>query len=227
MYRVRCRWFANDFFAHFSKVRRLAQRFVLWVVEKHNAFILISVCVDHKDLVRRTDEKWKRAPFRVLLYILWEVKRRVYSFWPHLKTSPTTFFCLILQARGYFIFSPNTTNKYSIQRFCRLLKRFLKRTHNEHCRTRTNRKRTTQTAYLRGLNCFVRLFGEDRDTPPVLMLTPAPRCPVMRFRETARVTCRRKQGAHKSAHSARVTVTPTVTRHRYCHPENNAGKGFS
>ena len=40
-----------------------------------------------------------------------------------------------------------------------------------------------------------------------LMLTPAPRCPVQLFRETARVTCRRKQGAHKSAHSARVTVT--------------------
>ena len=58
------------------------------------------------------------------------------------------------------------------------------------------------------------------------MLTPAPRCPVQRFRETARVTCRRKQGAHKSAHSAQVSVTPTVTRHRYCHPENHAGKGF-
>ena len=39
------------------------------------------------------------------------------------------------------------------------------------------------------------------------MLTPAPRCPVRRFRETARVTCRRKQGEHKSAHGARVTVT--------------------
>ena len=25
MYRVRCRWFANGLFAHFSKVRRLAQ----------------------------------------------------------------------------------------------------------------------------------------------------------------------------------------------------------
>ena len=62
---------------------------------------------------------------------------------------------------------------------------------------------------------------------PALVLTLAPRCPVQRFRETARVTCRRKQGAHKSAHGARVTVTPTVTRHRYCHPENHAGKGFS
>ncbi len=53
----------------------------------------------------------------------------------------------------------------TVQRFCRLLKRFPKRTQNEHCRTRTNRKRKTQTAYLRSLNCFVRLFGEDRDTP--------------------------------------------------------------
>ena len=163
MYRVRCRWFANDFFAHFSKVRRLAQRFVLWVVEKHNSVSIIYVRVNHKDLARRTDEK--RAPFRMLLYILWEVKCQVYSFWPHLKTSPTTFFCLILQARGYFIFSPNTTNKYSIQRICKLSKRLPKRTQNEHCRTRTNRKRTAQTAYLRGLNCFVRLFGEDCDTP--------------------------------------------------------------
>ena len=38
--------------------------------------ILKLVCVDHNDLARRTGEK--RAPFRVLLYILWEVKRRVY-----------------------------------------------------------------------------------------------------------------------------------------------------
>ena len=62
---------------------------------------------------------------------------------------------------------------------------------------------------------------------PVLVLTLAPRCPVQRFREAARVTCRRKQGAHKSAHSAQVSVTPTVTRHSYRHPENHAGKGFS
>ena len=59
------------------------------------------------------------------------------------------------------------------------------------------------------------------------MLTPAPRCPVRRFRAEARITCRRKQAAHQSAHSARVTVTPTVTRHSYRHPENHAGKGFS
>ena len=165
MYRVRCRWFANDFFAHFSKVRRLAQRFALWVVEKHNSVSIIAVCVDHRDLVRRTDEKWKRAPFRMLLYILWEVKCQVYSFWPHLKTPPTTFFCLHLQVRGYIIFSPNRTNNCCFQHNCEGSKNFPKRTHNEHCRTRTNRKRTTQTAYLRGLNCFVRLFGEDRDTP--------------------------------------------------------------
>ena len=40
--------------------------------------ILKLVRVDHKDPVRRTDEK--RAPFRMLLYILWEVKCQVYSF---------------------------------------------------------------------------------------------------------------------------------------------------
>ena len=31
--------------------------------------------------------------------------------------------------------------------------------------SKTNTQRTAQTAYLRGLNYFVRLFGEDRDTP--------------------------------------------------------------
>ena len=70
-----------------------------------------------------------------------------------------------LAGQGYLFFSPNRTNKHSIQRFCKLSKRFPKRTQNEHCRTKTNRKRTAKTAYLRGLNCFVRLFGEDCDTP--------------------------------------------------------------
>jgi hypothetical protein len=57
MYRVRCRWFANDFFAQFSKDCRPAQEFVLLIIEKHNGFILFYLCVDHEDLARRTDEK--------------------------------------------------------------------------------------------------------------------------------------------------------------------------
>ena len=164
MYRVRCRWFANDFFAHFSKVRRLAQRFVLWVVEKHNAFILISVRVDHKDLVRRTDEKWKRAPFRVLLYILWEVKCQVYSFWPHLKTPPTTFFdCFSSQRVSHFFTEQN--EQVLLSAHLRTFKVFSKTNTQRTTPNRTNRKRTTQAAYLRGLNYFVRLFGKDCDTP--------------------------------------------------------------
>ena len=74
-------------------------------------------------------------------------------------------FLLDLAGQGYLFFSPNRTNKHSIQRICKLSKRLPKRTHNEHCRTRTNRKRTAQTAYLRGLNYFVRLFGETGDIP--------------------------------------------------------------
>ena len=38
------------------------------------------------------------------LFILWEVKHQVYSFWPHFKTPPTTFFWLNLQVRGISFF---------------------------------------------------------------------------------------------------------------------------
>ena len=149
MYRVRCRWFANDFFAHFSKVRRLAQRFVLWVVEKHNAFILISVRVDHKDLARRTDEKWKRAPFRMLLYILWEVKCQVYSFWPHFKTPPTTFLaCFCMSGVSHYFAEQN--EQVQLSAHLRTFKVFSK----------TNTQRTTPNKNEQKC-CFQRFFERD------------------------------------------------------------------
>ena len=60
---------------------------------------------------------------------------------------------------------------------------------------------------------------------PVLMLTLAPRCPVRRFRAEARVTCRRKQGGHKSAHSARVTVTLKITQAKVFHSVGDGNDG--
>ena len=145
--------------------------------------------------------KTKRAPFRMLLYILWEVKCQVYSFWPHLKTSPTTFFCLILQVKGYLIFSPNTTNKYSIQRRYELSPRFPKRTHNEQERTGSAACKVFVYEIVRRTMCAKRTVNERRkqhihgvwntlfgcsaklEIYPTLMLTPAPRCPVRRFRK--------------------------------------------
>ena len=44
MYRGRYWGFANDFFAQFSKDCRLAQKFVLLIVEKHNGMSLNFPC---------------------------------------------------------------------------------------------------------------------------------------------------------------------------------------
>ena len=44
MYRGRYWGFANDFFAQFSKDCRLAQKFVLLIVEKHNGMSFNSLC---------------------------------------------------------------------------------------------------------------------------------------------------------------------------------------
>ena len=133
MYRERYRGFANDFFAQFSKDCRPAQEFVLLIIEKHNGFILFYLCVDHEDLARRTDEK--RAPFRVLLYILWEVKCQVYSFWPHFKTPPTTFFdCFSSQGVSLFFAEQNEQLLLSAQ-----LRGFKEITKTNTQRTRTNK----------------------------------------------------------------------------------------
>ena len=186
--------------------------------------IVALVRVDHKELVRRTDEK--RAPFRMLLYILWEVKCQVYSFWPHLKTPPTTFFdCFSSQGVSLFFAEQNEQAQYSahLQAFKTISKTNTERTLPNKNEQKTNNAISISTWF--ELLCSV--VRQGLWYTPALVLTPAPRCPVRRFRETARVTCRRKQGGHKSAHSARVTVTPTVTRHSYRHPENNAGKSFS
>ena len=168
----------------------------------------------------------KRAPFRMLLYILWEVKSQVYRIWPHLKTPPTTFFWLNLQVRGISFFTEqNEQAQYSalLQAFKEIFKTNTERTLPNKNEQKTNSANSIST----GFELLCSVVRQGLWYTPVLMLTPAPRCPVRRFREAARVTCRNKQGGHKSAHSAQVSVTPTVTRHRYCHPENHAGKGFS
>ena len=166
----------------------------------------------------------------MLLYILWEVKSQVYSFWPHLKTPPTTFFDWFCRPGGISFFRRTQRTSTVFSAFASFQNDF----QNEH---RTNTERTLPNKNEQKTNnansiskAFETLCSVVRRGlwyTPVLMLTLASRCPVRRFRAEARVTCRRKQGAHKSAHSARVSVTPTVTRHRYCHPENHAGKGFS
>ena len=160
------------------------------------------------------------------LLILWEVSRQVYSFWPHLKTPPTTFL-IDFAGQGVFHFftEQNEQAQFSahLQVFKANPKTNTQRTLPNKNEQKTNSANSTSTWF--ELLCSVVRRGLWYT--PALVLTLAPRCHVRRFREAALVTCRRKQGAHKSAHSARVTVTPTVTRHRYCHPENNAGKGFS
>ena len=188
--------------------------------------IIALVCVDHKDLVRRTDEKWKRAPFRMLLYILWEVKRRVYSFWLHLKTPPTTFL-IDFAGQGVFHFFAEQNEQAQYLAYLQAFKTISK-TNTERTLPNKNEQKTNNAISIStGFELLCSVVRQGLWYTPVLMLTPAPRCPVRRFRAEARVTCRRKQGAHKSAHGAKVTVTPTVTRHSYCHPENHAGKGFS
>ena len=162
----------------------------------------------------------------MLLYILWEVKCQVYSFWPHLKTPPTTFFdCFSSQGVSLFFAEQNEQLLLSAQ-----LRGFKEITKTNTQRTRTNKNEQKTNGANSISTWFELLCSVVRQWlwyTPALVLTLAPRCPVRRFRETARVTCRRKQGAHKSAHSAQVSVTPTVTRHSYRHPENHAGKGFS
>ena len=144
------------------------------------------MCVDHKDLVRRTDEKWKRAPFRMLLYILWEVKCQVYSFWPHLKTSPTTFFDWSCRSGvSLFFTEQNEQAQYSahLQAFKTITKTNTERTLPNKNEQKTNGANSISTAFealcsvvRRGSGCTLEL-----------MLTPAPRCPVRRFRVSARV----------------------------------------
>ena len=170
----------------------------------------------------------------MLLYILWEVKRQVYRIWPHLKTSPTTFFCLILQVKGYLIISPNRTNKYCFQRICELSKSFPKRTHNEQRRTKTDRNAACKVS----LNKIVRrtaaakwtvnerrkqhihgvwntLFGcsAKLEIYPTLMLTLAPRCPVSLPVPAPRVVCRRRARRSKigSQPWVQAPVTSSVT----------------
>ena len=113
----------------------------------------------------------------------------------------------------------SATGSALLQAFKEIFKTNTERTLPNKNEQKTNNANSISTGF--ELHCSVVRQGSGYT--PVLMLTPAPRCPVRRFRETARVTCRRKLSGHKSAHSARVTVT----RHRYCHPENHAGKGFS
>ena len=54
--RERCWGFDNLVFEICNKFCWFAQEFILSIVEKYNTFILISVCVDHKDLARRLNE---------------------------------------------------------------------------------------------------------------------------------------------------------------------------
>ena len=117
----------------------------------------------------------------------------------------------------------SATGSALLQAFKEIFKTYTERTLPNKNEQKTNNAISISTAFEALCSVVRRGSGYTLE----LMLTPAPRCPVRRFRAEARVTCRRKQGAHKSAHSAQVSVTPTVTRHRYCHPENNAGKGFS
>ena len=87
----------------------------------------------------------------MLLYLVWEVKRRVYRILPHLITYPTTLFCLILHVKGYLIFSPNRTNKHSFQRRYELSPRFPKRT--------TTNKNEQEVPLVKFL--CTKLFGEQ------------------------------------------------------------------
>ena len=117
----------------------------------------------------------------------------------------------------------SATGSALLQAFKEIFKTNTERTLPNKNEQKTNNANSISTGF--ELLCSVVRRGSGYTLE--LMLTPAPRCHVRRFRVAARGTCRRKQGAHQSAHSVRVTVTPTVTRHRYCHPENHADKGFS
>ena len=153
----------------------------------------------------------------------------MYSFWPHLKIPPTTFFCWITYVRGYLYFSPNRTNKYRFQRIFGLSKSFSKRTQNEQRRTitnskcwlqrfsvqngsansrgKTNSQRTAKTTYLRRLEHLVRLFGEIWDIP----CTYAHTCATMPC--VALCCCgsgclsAEREGGQISPHNVRVTGT--------------------
>ena len=164
----------------------------------------------------------RRSQGRMLLYILWEVKSRMYSFWPHLKTSPTTFFDWSCRS-GVSLFFTEQDEQVQYSAHLRVFKAISK-TNTQRTTTNKNEQKTNSANSIStGFELLCSVVRRGSGYTPALVLTPAPRCSVRRFRETARGTCRRKLSGHKSAHSARVTVT----RHSYRHPENNAGKGFS
>ena len=147
----------------------------------------------------------------MLLYILWEVKSQVYRIWPHFKTPPTTFFDWSCRSEGISFFAEqNEQVQYSahLQAFKTISKTNTERTLPNKNEQKTNGANSISTAF----EALCSVVRRGSGYTPALMLTLAPRCPVRRFREAARVTCRRKQGGHKSAHSARVTVTLKTTQ---------------
>ena len=183
--------------------------------------IVALVCVDHKDLVRRTDEK-KSTLSDAPIYIMGSKKPSVQNLTTFKNSSGHIFLIdLAGQRVSLFFAEQNEQAQYSayLQAFKTISKTNTQRTLPNKNEQKTNNAISISTWF--ELLCSVVRQGSGYT--PVLMLTLASCCPVRRFRAAAWVACRRKQGTHKSAHSARVTVT----RHRYCHPENHADKGFS
>ena len=140
------------------------------------------------------------------LYILWEVKCQVYSFWPHFKTPPTTFFYSNCRSWGISFFAEQNEQlllSAQLQGF----KVFFKTNTQRTTPNKTNSQRTAQITYLRRLEHFVRLFGKNWDIPR----TYAHTCTTMRCKAFcwfgSGSLSNKSEGGQVSAHSTRVTVT--------------------